>query len=56
MVRHMPPRVSSRVAVDPAWSKSCTCSLGKNWRDLEDAPRHCPACGGILKVKKIATD
>ncbi len=47
------PRVSAKVAVDPAWSRLCVCIHGDAWREVEDAPHHCPACGGLLKVNKI---
>ena len=48
-----PPRVSAKVAVDPAWGKPCTCVEGVKWRAhnraFPDYPqRKCPSCGGDL--------
>lgn len=41
------PRMPSKVAVDPAWSRLCTCKAGEGWRFL-GGPEKCPSCGGRL--------
>lgn len=52
-MRGKPPRVPSRVAVDPRWTRLCACQHGDAWRGIPGAPVHCLGCGGILKPAPV---
>ena len=42
-----PPRMPSKLAVDPTFSAPCRCRERENWL-FPGHPPHCPNCGGRL--------